>query len=115
MDSNHLEGQVRTQGTIAFIDLKGEINAQGDEVLDQAYSQASQSNPKTIVLNFKGVDYINSTGIALIVGLLAKSRKANRQMFVTGLSEHYTEIFKVTRLSDFIKIVPDESAVTSNQ
>ena len=106
---SHLEGSVREQGSVAFIDLKGEIDAQADDVLDKTYGRAAQPNIKTIVLNFKGVDYINSTGIALIVGVLAKARKSYRKLFVTGLSEHYQEIFRITRLADFIKMVPDEA------
>jgi anti-sigma B factor antagonist len=62
------------------------------------------------VLNFKGVDYINSTGIALIVGLLAQARKSHRKLVVCGLSEHYQEIFRITRLSDFMEIFDDESS-----
>ncbi len=56
------------------------------------------------MLNFAGVDYINSTGIALIVGLLAKARAAHTPLAATGLSEHYREIFTITRLSDFMEI-----------
>ena len=113
--NSHLEGSVRQQGAVSVIDLKGEINAQGDDVLTQTYEQAAKTGSKTVVLNFKGVDYINSTGIALIVGLLAKARKANRQLLVTGLSEHYQEIFKITRLSDFIKMIPDETAIPNDK
>ena len=60
------------------------------------------------MLNFEGVDYINSTGIALIVGLLAQARKSHRRLVVCGLSEHYQEIFRITRLSDFMQIFDDE-------
>lgn len=110
MITNHFEANVRQNSSVVVIDLKGEINAQAEEVLDEAYAQATQPNPATVVLNFKSVDYMNSTGIALIVGLLAKARKSNRKLLVTGLSDHYVEIFKITRLSDFMKIIPDESA-----
>ncbi|HEY6041993.1 MAG TPA: STAS domain-containing protein [Anaerolineae bacterium] len=113
--NSHLESSVRQQGAAAVIDLTGEINAQGDDVLNAAYDQAAKLSSKTVVLNFKGVDYINSTGIALIVGLLAKARKSNRQLLVTGLSEHYQEIFKITRLSDFIKMIPDETAIPNDK
>ena len=64
----------------------------------------SRAAPAAIVLNFQEVDYINSTGIALIVGLLAQARKSHRQLVVYGLSEHYQEIFRITRLSDFMQI-----------
>ena len=55
--------------------------------------------------------YINSTGIALIVGLLARARKSNRRLVVIGLSDHYVEIFHITRLVDFMSIYPDETSV----
>ena len=48
------------------------------------------------------MDYINSTGIALIVGLLAKARASKRCLLAYGLSDHYVEIFNITRLSDFV-------------
>ena len=64
----------------------------------------AQLNQVLILLNFQEVDYINSTGIALIVGLLAQARKSHRRLVVCGLSEHYQEIFRITRLSDFIEI-----------
>jgi anti-anti-sigma factor len=67
-----------------------------------------------IVLNFSDVDYINSTGIALIVSLLSKARKGNRKVLVYGLTEHYITIFQITRLADFMSIFPDETAALAS-
>ena len=96
--------ETRIEGETAVIDLHGEINSLADTALDKAYSQAEQAAPQKIVLNFAAVDYINSTGIALIVGLLARGRAAHRPIAATGLSEHYREIFTITQLSDFMEI-----------
>ena len=90
------------------IDLHGEINAFADSALNAAYAQADQLNPTNIVLNFVDVDYINSTGIALIVSLLTRARKSQRRLAAYGLSNHYVEIFQITRLTEFIDIYPDE-------
>jgi anti-anti-sigma factor len=90
--------------------LIGEINAFSDSALSAAYAEADKLNPATIVLNFSNVDYINSTGIALIVGMLAQARKAHRRLAVYGLSEHYIEIFQITRLADFMDIYPDRQS-----
>jgi len=105
---------VRTENERAVIDLHGEINAQADQALNQAYAEADNLNPDVIVLNFVGVDYINSTGIALIVGLLAQTRKTQRRMVVYGLSDHYVQIFQITRLSDFMDIFQDEASALMN-
>jgi len=52
---------------------------------------------------------LNSTGIALIVELLAQARKSRKHLIVYGLSEHYLEVFQITRLSDFMDIYEDEA------
>lgn len=97
------------QPRVAVIDLEGEINAFAEATLSAAYAEAEQHQPKAILLNFTQVDYINSTGIALIVTLLAKARKAHISLLTCGLSEHYVEIFNITRLADFMSVYPDEA------
>ena len=96
---------VREEGQTAVVALVGEINGLADEALSVAYQQAEATTPNKIVLDFNQTDYINSTGIALIVGLLAKARAAHIPLGAIGLSDHYREIFTITRLSDFIEIV----------
>ncbi|HEX7588405.1 MAG TPA: STAS domain-containing protein [Anaerolineae bacterium] len=110
MPTKQLEATVRTHAGSASIDLKGEINSLGEPAMDAAYAQAIQQNPTVILLNFREVDYINSTGIALIVSLMARARKEGRRLVASNLSEHYVEIFKITRLSDFMPIFPDEAS-----
>ena|SRR5215211_4832129 len=110
MPAKLLEAQVRQQPGAIVIDLHGEIDAAAAPALNAAYAEAEQSNPEVILLNFGAVDYINSTGIALIVGLLAKARAAHRRLIVCGLSEHYVEIFRITRLADFMTMFPNEAS-----
>jgi anti-anti-sigma factor len=102
---------IRRQAEMTIIDLHGEINAFADSALTEAYSQAEGGSPGSIALNFMDVSYINSTGIALIVGLMARARKNHRQLAVYGLSDHYVEIFQITRLADYLSIYPDETSV----
>jgi len=110
MDVRHLNVEVRLEEGIAVLDLVGEINGFAEEALNAAYAEAEAQDPKTVLLNFEGVDYINSTGIALIVGLLARVRASHRSLLACNLSEHYVEIFEITRLSDFMSVFPDEQS-----
>ncbi len=116
MSSTNFVAQVRSQPGLVIIDLAGDINSFAEPALNQAFNEAESFNPETVMLNFTRVNYINSTGIALIVGLLARARKMRRSLVVCGLSEHYLEIFQITRLSDFMLIYPDEpSALRASQ
>lgn len=104
------EAAIRLESGVAIVDLAGEINGFAEEAINAAYAEAESHNPLSIMLNFTDVSYINSTGIALIVGLLAQARKHHISLITYGLSEHYIEIFKITRLSDFMMIFPDEES-----
>ena len=100
---------VRRSGDRVVVDLHGDVNRSSQADLEQAYEQAAAFSEQ-LVLNFAGVDYINSTGIAVIVGLLAKARAEHRRIAAYGLSDHYREIFQITRLSDFMTIHKTETA-----
>lgn len=113
MNNKEFQAQVRHQAGTATIDLSGEINGFAEAHLNAAYAQAETADPERVILNFGQVSYINSTGIALIVSLLARARKSHRQLVVFGLSDHYVEIFQVTRLADFMTIYPDEASAVA--
>jgi anti-anti-sigma factor len=108
--SNPLTAVVRTNGQLAVIDMVGDIDGFADAALESAYAAAESSGATAVLLNFADVGYINSTGIALIVGLLAQARMARKQLMTCGLSDHYQEIFNITRLSDFMNLYPDEQS-----
>jgi anti-anti-sigma factor len=112
MQLPQFEAQVRHETGFAVIDLRGEINGMAEEALDRAYTAAILGEPRRLLLNFSAATYINSTGLALIVGVLARARKEHREVAAYGLSEHYREIFEITRLADFMSIVADEASAT---
>ena len=101
---------VRRRDGVAVIDLSGDVNARLESALDAAWAEALADGPGAVVLNFAEAGYINSTGIALIVGLLARGRAAGVEMRAYGLTPHYREIFEITRLADFLAITNDEDS-----
>ena len=113
MAATPLETAVRRRDGAAVIDLRGDIDGLAERELDAAYSEAAADGGASILLNFAGVNYINSTGIALIVGLLARARRDGRTLMCAGLSDHYREIFEVTRLADFMQLYPDEETAVA--
>ena len=107
------EFEVTTQpdgdGRVIF-ELHGDINAGAGTKLEAAQAALEEPERAAVVLDFEDVDYINSTGIALIVGLLARARAAGLAVVAHGLSDHYREIFQITRLADFVGLHPDRAS-----
>jgi anti-sigma B factor antagonist len=115
MATSPLSATVRQTQAVAIIELQGEINGAAETTLQSAYAEAIAQDPRTVLLHFGAVDYINSTGIALIVGILAQARRANRKLLACGLSQHYIEIFQITRLADFMSMFPDEQSALAGE
>ncbi|HET9457141.1 MAG TPA: STAS domain-containing protein [Candidatus Limnocylindrales bacterium] len=91
--------------------LAGDLDVAADDALAAGYRRvASGPGSSEIVLDFHDVGYINSTGIALIVRLLAEARRDRRAVTAVGLSDHYRRIFEITRLADYVRIEADEAA-----
>lgn len=101
--------EVSSNGSGSDIRLSGTVNGAARQNLEAAYGEAT-SSPGEIVLDFSQVDYINSTGIAVIVGVLALARAESRDIGARGLSDHYKEVFEITRLSDFMNIYQSTQA-----
>jgi anti-sigma B factor antagonist len=114
MPVNGFDATVRDRGGVAVIDMTGEVNSQAEQELDAAYAAAEDLGTSQVLLNFKDVDYINSTGIALIVGILARARKNRREVLACGLQEHYKKIFEITRVADFMQIYEDEDRAVAD-
>jgi anti-sigma B factor antagonist len=100
---------VREAGAAArVIDIKGDITAGSEDVLMDAYARANGSGARVIVLNFSGLDYMNSGGIGLLVTLLVRAQRQKQAVFAYGLSEHYRTIFELTRLDEAVGIHDSE-------
>ncbi|MDP8901136.1 MAG: STAS domain-containing protein [Actinomycetota bacterium] len=93
---------------VSIIDVKGELTAFAEDVLMDAYNQASDGGVRAIVLNFEGLEYMNSSGIGLLVTLLIRVNREKQRLLTYGLSEHYRSIFQITRLDDAIGIHDSE-------
>lgn len=111
MPDKELEIEISRAGQSAVIVLIGTLNRSTEEILESAYEEARKISGR-LLLDFSEVDYINSTGIAAIVGLVAIAVADGRELGAFGLSDHYQEVFKITRLADFVTIYEDLTAAT---
>jgi len=96
--------------TTAVVDIKGEVTAACEPVLMSAYEAAGGSATSRLVLNFAGLEYMNSGGIGMLVTLLVRANRQRQQLAAYGLSDHYREIFELTRLDEAITIYDNEES-----
>jgi anti-sigma B factor antagonist len=112
----NLDTRLVWRDRLAIVELNGEISDVAQEPLDRVYAQSQAGNPSCLLLDAKGVGYINSKGIALLVRLIGRAQQDGLQVAVSGLNEHFTEIFRITRLADYIDLYPSrETALQALQ
>ena len=95
---------------VAVVDIKGDVTAACEPVLMSAYETASDGQTNLLVLNFAGLEYMNSGGIGMLVTLLVRANRQRQQLAAYGLSDHYREIFELTRLDEAITIYDNEES-----
>lgn len=110
MKPTELTMKVRNFGSqISIIDIVGEVTSSAENALMDAYTQASSAGAREILLNFTGLDYMNSSGIGLLVTLLIRVNRQKQRLGVFGLTDHYRQIFELTRLDEAINIYAGEA------
>ncbi len=100
----------RPTATTSIIDIQGDVTGFAENVLMDAYTEANTPTTRYIILNFSGLEYMNSSGIGLLVTLLIRINRQKQRLLAFGLSDHYRHIFELTRLNDAIGIYNDESS-----
>ncbi len=105
MSGVNLSTNVHNAGNgISVVDIHGDVTGFAENTLTEAYNQAASGPVHTVIFNFSGLEYMNSSGIGLLVTLLIRARRQRQRLLACGLSEHYRQIFELTRLNEAIGI-----------
>jgi anti-sigma B factor antagonist len=99
--------EVRNLDGASVVDIDGDVTAGSEDVLMKAYEEAG--DVKSIVLNFSSLSYMNSGGIGLLVTLLVRANRQGQRLLAFGLSDHYRQIFELTRLDEAVGIHDTEA------
>ena len=99
---------VRRHGPASVVDIEGDVTSGSEDVLMSAYDDTGDA--QSIVLNFSGLSYMNSGGIGLLVTLLVRTNRQSQRLLAFGLSDHYRQIFELTRLDEAIGIHDSEQS-----
>ena len=111
MTDRKLVVSTRSVGSAAsVIDIAGDVSAEAENALADAYAEAGAGSVKAVILNFEKIEYMNSSGIGLLVTLLIRAQRQGQSLLAVGLNEHYRHIFQLTRLDEAIRIFDSEDA-----
>lgn len=108
MLEDELTVSTRQREGVAIIDLVGDVTTFAEDKINSAYSQVSKEGARQILLNFRQNDYINSAGIAILIGVVTEVNRTGQKLAVSGLSQHFQKIFRMVGLAQYAEIYQDE-------
>ena len=97
-------------GSAAILHIAGDVTSASEGDLTTGFNQAIDDGATAVVLDFAGMEYMNSSGIGLLVTMLVRAQRAGARLLAIGLSDHYRQILSLTRLDEAIEIHPNEAA-----
>ena len=106
--SDKLEMRVRRQDNLAIVQFNGDVTTFAEDIVQNAYRQVAREGGRNMALDFSLCNYINSAGIAVIIGVVTEARRQGRRILVFGLSPHYQKIFRMVGLADYVEICATE-------
>jgi anti-anti-sigma factor len=108
--SSDIEVTTHNKNDVAIIDIKGDVTAVTGEAIEEAYQEVSLAGATKLLLVFDKECYINSGGIAILIGVVSESRDNKQSIRITGLSEHFRKIFDMVGLTRYTAVFPSEAA-----
>ncbi len=100
-------------GVVATMRIAGDVTSASEVELMAGYARAIDDGARAVILDFSGLEYMNSGGIGLLVTLLVRAQRGGVRLLASGLSEHDREILALTRLDEAIEIHADEGAAVA--
>lgn len=98
---------------VRVVDIVGEITAFSEEEITRAHEEAARGGVDAVVLNFEGLDYMNSGGIGLLVTTLIRAQRNGHRLLACGLTDHYRQILALTRIDEAIEVFDDEASAVA--
>ena len=99
---------IRQVGHVSVVEVSGKLTSLESGALNNSIAQLLKEGRKQILLNLKGLTYLDSSGIGELVRTYLSVIKRDGEMKVVGLTDKAEEILKITKLYQVFQEFQDE-------
>jgi anti-anti-sigma factor len=94
---------------VTVLRFEGDIASTSKDAVLGAYQALPKGKVQLILLDFSKVDYINSSGIALVIQLLIEASNSGQKVYAYGLSPHFTKVFTMVGITKYAGLFPSQA------
>ncbi len=96
--------QLGSEKKIPVIHISGEITSEAEEELLQCYNGIPENDRSRVVFDFQNTRYINSSGIAILIGMITRASDNKQKIEFASLNPHFKKVMEIVGLTDFVEI-----------
>ncbi len=98
-------------GKITVLRLSGDMSSNSRTALMGSYESASKGQP--VLLDFTKTDYINSSGIALVIQVMMEAAKSGQKVAAFGLTPHFEKVFTMVGITKYAHLYKDQATAVA--
>lgn len=95
-DAERLTIEHRTDEGSVTLSVHGEIDLASAPLLEQDLEDVERSSPRRIVLDLAALDFIDSTGIHLLIKAQRRADSNGHGLILTNIPPHARRLFRIT-------------------
>jgi anti-anti-sigma factor len=94
---------------VTVLRFEGDIASTSKEAVLGTYQSLPKQTAKLVLLDFTKVDYINSSGIALVIQMLIEASNSGQKVYAFGLSPHFNKVFTMVGITKYAGLFPSQT------
>jgi anti-sigma B factor antagonist len=98
----------RSRDNVLILELAGRFDTYTAPPVRQWLEEAATQEPTNVIVNLRGVSFLDSTGLATLVQGMKRCRQTSGDLLLCNLQQPVRLIFELTRLDKAFEIYPGE-------
>ena len=103
-----------TGGMVSILRFSGDISSASRDAVLGTWQQLPGDAKGRVLLDFSRVDYLNSSGIALVIQMLMEARRGGHAVRLFGLRPHFQKMFRMVGITNYTELHPDEASALAS-
>ncbi len=96
--------EVKDDTDVIKITVNGDIEMMTIKSFKQKLFEIGQNTEKNIEIDLSNVDYIDSSGVGVLISLLKLQKKKGKSLIINKVSSKVLNVLKLSSLSDVFNI-----------
>jgi len=104
---------IKHEGSAIVLELGGEIDMKSSVKVKDKFKEIYRDKPPVLVVDMTEVEFMDSSGLATLVGVLKWCRLNGSELRLAGLSTGVRNVFDICRLESIFQIYDSRAEALS--